>query len=225
MHKATHHFDLLNWYLDSDPREVFARGALVITAQRPFRGVRCRTCPHADKCDYFFDIDARPLARRALRGPVAEDGYFRDACVFREDIDIFDTMSAAIRYENGVQVSYSLNTFMPIEGYHLAFNGMTAGSRSGSSRGSPGRCRDHDEILVNEFWPAERIRSRTERAATSAATRRFSEMLFARSARSARPARRRTCRRDVGAHRRRRGQQRQSGKPVEVMPLLFEEPA
>ena len=26
-------------------------------------------------------------------------------------------------YENGVQVSYSLNTFMPMEGYHLAFNG------------------------------------------------------------------------------------------------------
>ena len=55
--------------------------------------------------------------------PSAEDGYFRDHCVFREEIDIFDTMSAAILYENGVQVSYSLNTFMPIEGYHLAFNG------------------------------------------------------------------------------------------------------
>jgi hypothetical protein len=26
-------------------------------------------------------------------------------------------------YQNGVQVSYSLNCFMPIEGYHLAFNG------------------------------------------------------------------------------------------------------
>ena len=55
--------------------------------------------------------------------PSAEDGYFRDACVFREDIDISDTMSAAILYANGVQVSYSLNAFMPIEGYHLAFNG------------------------------------------------------------------------------------------------------
>jgi predicted dehydrogenase len=55
--------------------------------------------------------------------PSAVDGYVRDACVFREDIDIYDTMSAAILYANGVQVSYSLNAFMPIEGYHLAFNG------------------------------------------------------------------------------------------------------
>jgi hypothetical protein len=32
-------------------------------------------------------------------------------------------MSASIRYSNHVLMSYSLNTFMPIEGYHLAFNG------------------------------------------------------------------------------------------------------
>ena len=32
-------------------------------------------------------------------------------------------MTAAILYANGVQVSYSLNAYMPIEGYHLAFNG------------------------------------------------------------------------------------------------------
>ena len=32
-------------------------------------------------------------------------------------------MTAMLRYENDVIVSYSLNTFMPIEGYHLAFNG------------------------------------------------------------------------------------------------------
>jgi predicted dehydrogenase len=43
--------------------------------------------------------------------------------VFRQDIDIPDTMSAAILFENGVQVSYSLNAAMPLEGYHLAFNG------------------------------------------------------------------------------------------------------
>ena len=28
VHKATHHFDLLNWWLDSDPEEVFAYGSL-----------------------------------------------------------------------------------------------------------------------------------------------------------------------------------------------------
>ena len=28
VHKATHHFDMVNWFLDDDPEEVFARGAL-----------------------------------------------------------------------------------------------------------------------------------------------------------------------------------------------------
>ena len=43
--------------------------------------------------------------------------------MFREEIDIPDTMNASIVYANGVQVSYSLNSYMPIEGHHLAFNG------------------------------------------------------------------------------------------------------
>ena len=51
------------------------------------------------------------------------DGYLRDGCVFKEDVDIPDTMNAVVRYSNGVQMSYSVNTFMPIEGYRLAFNG------------------------------------------------------------------------------------------------------
>ena len=51
------------------------------------------------------------------------DGYYRDGCVFREDIDIYDTMSAVVKYSNGVSMTYSLNASMPIEGYRLAFNG------------------------------------------------------------------------------------------------------
>lgn len=124
VHKATHHFDLLNWYLASDPKQVFARGALNRYGRRgPFRGPRCKICPHASVCDFHIDIGQDPWLDLLYEDPSREDGYFRDACVFREEIDIPDTMSAAILYENGVQVSYSLNTFMPIEGYHLAFNG------------------------------------------------------------------------------------------------------
>jgi hypothetical protein len=38
-------------------------------------------------------------------------------------VDIPDTMNAVVRYSNEVSMSYSVNTFMPIEGYRLAFNG------------------------------------------------------------------------------------------------------
>jgi predicted dehydrogenase len=124
VHKATHHFDLLNWYLQSDPKEIFARGDLRHYGRRgPFRGPRCKFCEHAEVCDFHIDIGSDPWLDMLYEAPSREDGYFRDACVFRQDIDIPDTMSAAILYASGVQVSYSLNTFMPIEGYHLAFNG------------------------------------------------------------------------------------------------------
>jgi predicted dehydrogenase len=124
VHKATHHFDLLNWFLDSDPVRVFAQGALRnYGAAGPFRGARCKGCAHAGECRFFLDVAASPWLDMLYEAPSAVDGYVRDACVFREDIDIYDTMTAALSYANGVQVSYSLNTFMPIEGYHLAFNG------------------------------------------------------------------------------------------------------
>jgi predicted dehydrogenase len=51
------------------------------------------------------------------------DGYSRDGCVFKTDIDIYDTMSAVVKYSNGASMSYSLNAAMPYEGYRLAFNG------------------------------------------------------------------------------------------------------
>jgi predicted dehydrogenase len=124
VHKATHHFDLLNWWLDSDPARVFAQGALrKYGAAGPYRWTRCKGCPHAGECEFHLDISKSDWLEALYEAPSAEDNYFRDACVYREDIDIYDTMSAAILYENGVQVSYSLNAYMPIEGYHLAFNG------------------------------------------------------------------------------------------------------
>jgi hypothetical protein len=33
-------------------------------------------------------------------------------------------MAAQVKYSNGALMSYSLNAFMPYEGYHLAFNGL-----------------------------------------------------------------------------------------------------
>lgn len=68
-------------------------------------------------------------------------------------------MTAAILYENGVQVSYSLNTFMPIEGYHLAFNGTRGRIEVRQYERQAWEMPDEDEILVmRNFGDAERIR-------------------------------------------------------------------
>lgn len=52
------------------------------------------------------------------------DGYVRDNCLWRNEIDIFDKMAVQIKYANDVQVSYSLTTYSPYEGLTIAFNGM-----------------------------------------------------------------------------------------------------
>ena len=160
VHKATHHFDLLNWYLASDPKEVFARGTLRHYGRMgPFRGPRCRICEHAAVCDFHIDIGNDPWLDMLYEAPSREDGYFRDGCVFREEIDIPDTMSAAILYENGVQVSYSLNTFMPIEGHHIAFNGTRGRIELRQYDRQAWEAPDEDEILLlRNFCNAERIR-------------------------------------------------------------------
>ena len=124
VHKATHHFDLVNWWLDADPVEVSAFGSLQrYGKQGPFRSTNCRPCPHKSECKYHWDITKSPNLVKLYVDCETADGYQRDGCVFKEDIDIPDTMNAVVKYSSGVTMSYSLNTFMPIEGYRIAFNG------------------------------------------------------------------------------------------------------
>lgn len=54
----------------------------------------------------------------------SEDGYLRDGCVWDNKIDTYDTMTVEVKYNTGVLLSYSLNTFMPYEGQSIAFNGQ-----------------------------------------------------------------------------------------------------
>jgi predicted dehydrogenase len=130
VHKATHHFDLINWWLASTAREVRAEGRRVFyrpeTADRlglTGHGERCAGCPAFARCPVKLDLSAS----RALTGLYAEnegyDGYFRDRCVFAPEIDIEDTMHATIDYENGVAVNYLLTAYNPGEGYRVVFHG------------------------------------------------------------------------------------------------------
>jgi predicted dehydrogenase len=159
VHKATHHFDLLNWYLESDPEDVAAFSSLRHYGRNgPFRGERCRTCPHTGKCKFYFDIRTDPTLEMLYEAPSRVDGYVRDACVFREEIDIPDTMTAAIRYASGAQVAYSVSTYMPIEGFHLAFNGTGGRMEIRQYDGQPWTVPPADEIvLMPNFGAAERI--------------------------------------------------------------------
>lgn len=125
VHKATHHFDLVNWWLNSEPVEVSAYGALEHYGKNnSFRGTNCRTCPHKGNCKFFWDINKDQRLVDLYVKNEQYDGYMRDGCVWRNEIDIWDKMSAQILYANGVLVNYSLTTYSPYEGWQIAFNGM-----------------------------------------------------------------------------------------------------
>lgn len=153
VHKSTHHFDLLNWWLDSDPEEVHAFGELEFYGKNgPFRSTTCRGCPHASKCDFHWDITKSEHLTKLYVDNEKYDGYHRDGCVFREEIDIYDKMAVQIKYKNKVQVSYSLTTYSPYEGYRIAFNGTKGRLETWIKESQPWDEKEEDElVLVKNF--------------------------------------------------------------------------
>ena len=130
VHKATHHFDLVNWWLGAVPVEVFARGDRRFytpeTAERlglGRRSDRCLTCPEKRRCKFYLDLRGHKALRRMYLEQEKYDGYQRDRCVFAKDIDIYDTMNLVVRYSSGAQMTFSLNAFCPKEGFEIRFNG------------------------------------------------------------------------------------------------------
>lgn len=130
VHKASHHFDLMNWWLSAIPVSVMGMGKRdFYTPQMAKRfGLsgpheRCLTCPESDKCGFFLDLSTNERFKALYLDNEKYDGYFRDQCVFRSEIDIEDTMNVLVKYDNDVSMSYSLNAFNSWEGYHVVFNG------------------------------------------------------------------------------------------------------
>lgn len=130
VHKATHHFDLVNWWLSAVPVTVQAAGKRDFYTPEMAKRLglqshheRCHTCPEKDKCTFFLNLAGNKSLKELYFDNEQFDGYFRDRCVFRPEIDIEDTMNVVVKYNTGVTLSYSLNAFNAWEGYVIAFNG------------------------------------------------------------------------------------------------------
>jgi predicted dehydrogenase len=157
VHKATHHFDLINWWLGADPVEVSAYGDLNVYGKNsPFRYTNCRPCPHKAKCPFYWDMTKNERLMKLYAQCESEDGYLRDACVFRENIDIYDTMSAVVNYSNGVNMNYSLNAHEPIEGYRLAFNGTNGRLEIRDYERQPWKVEEKSEAFLMKNFTGKR---------------------------------------------------------------------
>ena len=130
VHKATHHFDLVNWWVASHPETVVALGKRVFYTPHMAaelgladHGERCLGCAAAARCDYRLDIEADNELRALYFDAESADGYYRDRCVFAPDITIEDNLQVQARYANGVFMNYTLNAHSPWEGYEIIFFG------------------------------------------------------------------------------------------------------
>jgi predicted dehydrogenase len=159
VHKASHHFDLLNWWIDSDPVEVFANGSLDFYGKKgPYRHTNCRPCPHKTECPFYWDVTKNGLYKALYVDNEHHDGYLRDGCVFKEDIDIYDKMGAVVKYANGTQVTYSLTTYSPYEGYRITFNGTKGRLEAWiHETGNYDKPKDDELFLYHNFGKTEKF--------------------------------------------------------------------
>lgn len=136
VHKSTHHFDLVNWWIDGIPAQVVAHGGLffygrqnavargdaALAAYPRYYGHAAARDPFA--YDYTHSMLQDPAMEKAIYlGAEQETGYVRDRNVFRDGIDIEDTLGVLVRYRDGTLLNYSLNAYSPYEGYRATFTG------------------------------------------------------------------------------------------------------
>ena len=124
VHKSSHHFDLINWLLDAEPVDVQAMGKTAFYgSNNKFRGRNCRNCQHTERCEFYWDMKKDQKSMTLYADCEDVDHYYRDGCVWDSAIDSQDTASVQVGYDNGTQLTYSLNAYLPYEGQYICFSG------------------------------------------------------------------------------------------------------
>src|SRR4051794_9224529 len=130
VHKSSHHFDLVNWWLADVPETVFAAGTLRFygeanaAARGPTpRPIRSTGAPGASTDPFALDLAADETLRELYLEAEADDGYLRDRDVFSPGISIEDNAGVLVTYRSGAILTYALNAHSPWEGYRVSVNG------------------------------------------------------------------------------------------------------
>ena len=128
IHKASHHFDLVNWWLSDSPEQVYARGGVRFygAENAAERGV----APHSQRgthegahTPWELDLRSNPRLKALYLDNESYDGYHRDQDVFGPGVTTEDNLAVIVDYSRGATLSYALNAHSPWEGYRIAVNG------------------------------------------------------------------------------------------------------
>jgi predicted dehydrogenase len=130
VHKAGHHFDLVNWWLGARPERVFGLGRLGFYGRENGERTgyrrdyeRAHGSPAAADDPFALHLADNEGLRALYLDAEGEDGYHRDRNVFGDGITIEDDMAVLVRYDTGASMSYHLTAYSPWEGYRVMFNG------------------------------------------------------------------------------------------------------
>jgi len=128
VHKSSHHFDLVNWWLSARPTRVFAANRLFFYGPGRSHGYdrgyeRAYGSPAAKGDPFALDLQRQPRMRELYLEAESEDGYIRDRSVFAPGVTIDDDMAVLVQYDSGATMTYHLHAYAPWEGYRLMVNG------------------------------------------------------------------------------------------------------
>lgn len=130
VHKSTHHFDLVNFWLGTTPETVYAVGDLRFYGRENAeqRGEtnfyqRAHGNENAKDDPFAIQLEENEHLKSMYLDAEKEDGYQRDQSVFGDGISIEDTLGVMVTYKNKAILNYSLNAYLPWEGFIVSFNG------------------------------------------------------------------------------------------------------
>ncbi|MEU0206161.1 Gfo/Idh/MocA family protein [Streptomyces canus] len=114
VHKSSHHFDLVNWWLGDEPQDVFGYGRLGFYGREA--GER-----HGLRRDYTRAHGADPAADDPFALDLGADDTLRALYLDAERDDGY--MALLVRHARGATMTYHLTAYSPWEGYRVMFNG------------------------------------------------------------------------------------------------------
>src|SRR5690625_479813 len=169
VHKSTHHFDLVNFWLNTTPDTVYATGGLRFYGKEnaEARGVtkfyqRAHGSKYAKNDPFAIQLEDNEHLKAMYLDAEKDDGYQRDQSVFGDGINIEDTLGVMVTYKNKAILTYSLNAYLPWEGFIVSFNGSKGRMEvqvreqsyinSGGSKEDEGGHGGGDPILLQDLF-------------------------------------------------------------------------
>ncbi len=189
VHKSTHHFDLMNWWVGSTPVTVAANGKRVFYTPEMARslglqdhGERCHGCPVFDKCDYRLDLEADEGLREMYLEAEDDGRLLPRPLRVRTRHHHRGHDAGRGEYANGVFLNYTLCAYSPWEGLEITFQGTKGdlthkhievhGVFCGQHREKAVKATRHSpQRCISRAACRRRSRSSTARAHTGAPTR------------------------------------------------------